>query len=61
MRFFYSSATRLLVVFAFFSIAGRSLWAQTNNGGITGTILDSSSAAISGAEVVATGAETHTV
>jgi Carboxypeptidase regulatory-like domain len=61
MRFFYSSATRFLVVFAFFSIAGRPLWAQTNNGGITGTILDSSGAAISGAEVVATGAETHTV
>ena len=61
MRVFCSSATRLLVVFAFFSIACRPLWAQTNNGGITGTILDSSGAAVAGAEVVATGANTHTV
>lgn len=61
MRVFYSSATRFLAVFAFFSIACPSLWAQTNNGGITGTILDSSGAAVSGAEVVATGADTHTV
>ena len=61
MRFFHSSATRFLVVLAFFSMACHPLFAQTNNGGITGTILDSSGAAIAGAEVVATGADTHTV
>jgi hypothetical protein len=61
MRSFYIAASRFLVLIAFLSIACHSIGAQTNNGGITGTILDSSGAAVSGAEVVATGADTHTV
>ena len=46
------------LLLAFSGIMAR---AQTNNGGITGSILDSSGAAVAGAEVTATGAETHTV
>jgi len=61
MRFFYISASRFLVVAGLAFFACYSLWAQTNNGGITGSILDSSGAAIADAEVVATGVETHTV
>jgi len=42
-------------------LAGRPLFAQTNNGGIAGSILDSSGGAVVDAQVVATGVETHTV
>src|SRR5580693_2820610 len=61
MRLFYVSANRLFIVAALLLFACYSLSAQTNNGGITGTILDSSGGAVVGAEVVATGAETHSV
>jgi len=43
------------------TLSGIAARAQTNNGGITGSILDSSGAAVAGAEVTATGAETHTI
>src|SRR5882762_1460383 len=61
MRFFFMSAKRFLVVTALLFFACHSLCAQTNNGGITGSILDSSGAAIADAKVVATGVETHTI
>ena len=61
MRVFHASHARFLAVLAVLSFACYPLLAQTNNGGIAGTVLDSSGAAISGAEVTATGAETHTV
>src|SRR5207302_2580218 len=60
MRFFFMSAGRFLVVTALLFFACHSLCAQTNNGVITGSILDSSGAAIADAKVVATGVETHT-
>ena len=60
MRFFSMSAKRFLVVTALLFFACHSLCAQTNNGGITGSILDSSGAAIADAQVVATGVETRT-
>jgi hypothetical protein len=44
-----------------FTLSGFSLRAQTNNGAIAGSILDSSGGAIAGAEVTATGVETHSV
>src|SRR5215471_18887917 len=49
------------VMFIFPVLAGFPLHAQTNNGAIAGSILDSSGGAIAGAEVVATGVETHSV
>src|SRR5215470_4707664 len=52
-------AVAVLFVFAIF--AGFPLHAQTNNGAIAGSVLDSSGGAIAGAEVVATGVETHSV
>lgn len=55
---FFARSLALLTLLLF---AWHPLVAQTNNGGIAGTILDSSGAVISGAEVTATGAETHTV
>src|SRR6266436_3685606 len=61
MRFLFTSARRFLVVTALLFFSGITARAQTNNGGITGSILDSSGAAVAGAEVTATGAETHTV
>src|SRR6267378_3559935 len=61
MRFLFTSARRFLVVAALLFFSCHSLCAQTNNGGITGSILDSSGAAVAGAEVTATGAETHTI
>lgn len=61
MRFVPASLTRSLIVLTLLLFAWHPLVAQTNNGGIAGTVLDSSGAVISGAEVTATGAETHTV
>jgi hypothetical protein len=61
MRVVPVSLTRSLVLLTLLLFAWHPLLAQTNNGGIAGTILDSSGAAVSGAEVTATGAETHTV
>jgi hypothetical protein len=61
MRLFYVSATRFFIFAALLFFACYSLSAQTNNGGITGTILDSSGGAVADAEVVATGVESHTV
>ena len=61
MRCFYISASRFLVVTAVLFFACYSLSAQTNNGGITGSILDSSGAAVADADIVATGVETHTL
>lgn len=61
MRVVPVSLTRSLILLTLLLFAWHPLMAQTNNGGIAGTILDSSGAAVSGAEVTATGAETHTV
>jgi hypothetical protein len=54
VSFRYVLATVALLVLACYP-----LWAQTSNGGIAGTILDSSGAAVSDAQVVAAGAETN--
>ncbi len=61
MRSWVVAPGRFLAVAVLFIFAGFSLRAQTNNGAIAGSILDSSGGAIAGAEVVATGAETHSV
>ena len=61
MRVVPVSLRRSLGLLTLLLFAWHPLLAQTNNGGIAGTVLDSSGAAISGAEVTATGAETHTV
>src|SRR5215469_10158785 len=55
------AASRIVVVALFLGFLGSSLKAQTNNGAIAGSILDSSGAAIVGAQVTATGVETHSV
>jgi len=60
MRFFFTSASRFLVLLTLLFLASHSLPAQTN-GGIAGSILDSSGGAVVDAQVVATGVETHTV
>jgi hypothetical protein len=49
----------LLVLLLMFSSS--PLRSQTNNGSISGSILDSSGGAVAGAQVQATGVETHTV
>ena len=61
MSVFPASQARFLTVLAVLVLSSYPLFAQTNNGGIAGTILDSSGAAVANAQVVATGAETHTV
>lgn len=63
MRLFFTSAFRFptFVILFLFLLACRPLAAQTGNGGIAGTILDSSGAIVAGAQVTATGADTHTV
>lgn len=61
MRSLVVAPGRFLAVGVLFIFAGFSLRAQTNNGAIAGSVLDSSGGAIAGAEVVATGAETHSV
>src|SRR6266851_5727934 len=58
---FNLSLLRFLSFSLFLTFSGITARAQTNNGGITGSILDSSGAAVAGAEVTATGAETHTI
>src|ERR1700687_4884464 len=54
--FFRVFALALLLRFAV-----SPLWSQTNNGAISGSILDSSGGAIADAQVEATGVETHSV
>jgi hypothetical protein len=61
MRFVGAAAGRLLGVAVLLILVGSSLQAQTNNGAIAGSILDSSGGAIAGAQVSATGVETHSV
>jgi hypothetical protein len=62
MRYFAVLFGRTLaVVLLVFLVATTSLLAQTNNGSITGSILDSSGGAVADAEVQATGVETHSV
>ena len=61
MRYHLTSGSRFLSLIALFFIASYSLPAQTNNGGIAGSILDSSGAAVANAQVVAAGVETNTV
>src|SRR4029077_2807932 len=58
---FNLSLLRFLSFSLFLTFSGITARAQTNNGGITGTILDSSGGAVADAEVVATGVESHTV
>lgn len=52
---------RFLAVAVLLVFAEVSLHAQTNNGAIAGSILDSQGAAIAGAQVTATGVESHSV
>src|ERR1700676_2075852 len=61
MRFAGAAAGRLLGVAVLLILVASSLQAQTNNGAIAGSILDSSGGAIAGAQVSATGVETHSV
>lgn len=63
MRLFFTSAFRFPTFVSLFLLLlmCHPLAAQTGNGGIAGTIMDSSGAAVVDAEVTATGAETHTV
>src|SRR5215469_8905467 len=61
MRSLLVAAGRILLAALFLGFLGSSLKAQTNNGAITGSILDSSGAAVVGAQVMATGEETHSV
>jgi hypothetical protein len=52
---------RFLAAAVLLTFAGFSLHAQTNNGAIAGSILDSSGGAVVGAQIAATGVETHSV
>jgi hypothetical protein len=61
MRFVGIAAGRFFVAAFLLTFAGFALHAQTNNGAIAGSILDSSGAAVVGAQIVATGVETHSV
>ena len=58
MRSFVIQASRFLFVSSVFILLGFSLKAQTNNGAIAGSILDSSGGAVPDAQVTATGVET---
>jgi len=61
MRFVGVAAGRFLFTTFLLTLTGFALHAQTNNGAIAGSILDSSGGAIAAAEVTATGVETHSV
>src|SRR5258706_4385098 len=61
MRSLVVASGRFLAVAVLFIFAGFSLRAQTSNGTITGSIVDSSGGAIAGAQLTATGAQTHSV
>src|SRR5258705_1408440 len=61
MRSLVVAPGRFLAVAVLFIFAGFSLHAQTNNGAIAGSILDSSGGAIAGAQVTATSVETHSL
>src|SRR6266436_6213956 len=61
MRSLVVMGGRFLAVAFLLSIATHSLRAQTSNGAIAGSILDSSGGAVPGAQVTATGVETHSV
>src|SRR5882757_674964 len=61
MRSLVGRGARFLAVAFLLSIATRSLHAQTSNGAIAGSILDSSGGAVAGAQITATGVETHSV
>jgi hypothetical protein len=54
-------AGRFLVSLLVLILLGSSIQAQTNNGAIAGSVLDSTGAAVVGAEVTATGVATHSV
>ena len=61
MRSLVVAPGRFLVAAVLFTFAGFPLRAQTNNGAIAGSILDSSGGAVVGAQITATGVETHSV
>src|SRR5258707_11187313 len=61
LRSLVGRCARFLAVAILLSIATHSLHAQTSNGAIAGSILDSSGGAVAGAQVTATGVETHSV
>src|SRR6267378_1701562 len=61
MRSLVVAPGRFLAVAVLFIFAGFSLRAQTSNGAIAGSILDSSGGAVVGAQIAATGVETHSV
>lgn len=60
-QIFRFSTAAVLGVAGLLLLASQPLSAQTNNGGISGTILDSSGASVSGAQVVATSSDSHSV
>src|ERR1700739_1296212 len=61
MRFFAIVFGRIFPVVVLFFLYTTYLFAQTNNGSISGTILDTSGGVVAGALVQATGVQTHTV
>ncbi|HET6932624.1 MAG TPA: TonB-dependent receptor [Candidatus Acidoferrum sp.] len=61
MRSLFVAPGRFLVAAVLLVFAGFSLRAQTNDGAIAGSVVDSSGGAITGAEIVATGVDTHSV
>jgi hypothetical protein len=61
MRYFAQTFGHVFSVVVLLLLVATSLFAQTNNGSITGSILDSSGGAVADAEVQATGVETHSV
>ena len=61
MGFVGVTLRRLFFAIILLSLTGVALHAQTNNGAIAGSILDSSGGAIVGAQITATGVETHSV
>src|SRR5580704_9917585 len=58
---FHVSLLRFLSLSLFLTCSGITARAQTNNGAISGSILDSSGGAVADAQVRATGVETHSV
>ena len=61
MRSLVVAPGRFLAAAVLLIFAGFSLHAQTNNGAVAGSILDSSGGAVPGAQITATGVETHSV
>jgi hypothetical protein len=61
MRYLAVIFGRIFAAVVLFLLIATSLFAQTNNGSISGSILDRSGGVVAGAQVQATGVETHDV